>query len=740
MKRPLVYLALFYIIGLIVGQYINGIGVALFLSVAYVLALWIYTKFSWKGAFVLPLAFLVGIISLNVAISPKDAYLDELANRQANVTLHGRVIDASHFAGQSQRLHVDVSQIIYDDVSRDIRFNVLVNIRFGSDASVGQNVTVRGNLMQLERARNPGAFDEFIRYKTRGIDYKLVAESLTATGLTRDHRTIFYDLRMRMFQVYDEILPPREAGMLKSMLLGERSDLDTDLNELLRDAGISHILTISGMHVSFLAIMVLKLLEFARVDKTPRVVATLAFLLFYCLLVGAPVSAVRATIMASVVLCGMLFKREPDVFVSLALSALAILIFNPLALWTASFQMSFIATMGLAVSTRSFEAILTLPKTIKGIVVPSVASAFATFPLAALYFHRVPLIGVVVNILIAPFIALLVGVGFLAGVIGLFSVPVARFVGVVPTYIIRAYELISRAAIHYPFAVIRTGAPSVGFMAMYYAALAAFVYFADNTKNFRRRALLGATALILVVYVTFGVVVRPFEIVFLDTGVRTAIFLHSDKNILIYGGYEWEIDGVVARYASIRGIERVETIFMTRFAEETVAGVLNFADIVEVHNIYLPSVPKDDELLASFAEEAYARNISVTKLTANDVVSFGDSLQIGAVHSENYLAVLNVRYNDIGVLVMGNVSDRLVRNRPFAADVISMTGPVLGTERSARFVRDAGAQAVVINTDMPNAEEVRMLEDVGVMAFSHNLSGAVTMRIYGNRIFWNTMK
>jgi competence protein ComEC len=296
---------------------------------------------------------------------------------------------------------------------------------------VGDRLLVLANLSPPSGPATPGAFD-FQRvawYQQLGaVGYALapavVIEHGKPSGLVRAIDGLRADITERILRA----LPGPEGGVVAALLTGEQTAVDKDINQAMRDSGLAHILSISGLHIVFIVGLVMGLIRYGvalvpplalRVDaKKIAAVVALAAALFYTALAGAPVPAQRACAMAAFALLAVLLDRTALSLRLVAWSAIVVLVAAPESLTGASFQMSFAAVVALIAAweigagwrRRSSEraererhrwlrrAMVSIGASLATTLIASVA----TGAFAAYHFNRLSLLGVVANLLGVP--------------------------------------------------------------------------------------------------------------------------------------------------------------------------------------------------------------------------------------------------------------------------------------------------------------------------------------------------
>jgi competence protein ComEC len=296
---------------------------------------------------------------------------------------------------------------------------------------VGDRILVLANLSAPAGPAAPGAFD-FQRvawYQQLGaVGYALapavVVEHGRPDGIVRFIDGLRADITARILKA----LPGPEGGVAAAMLTGEQTAVDKDVNQAMRDSGLAHILSISGLHIVFVVALVMGMIRYGialvpalalRVD-TKKIAAVVALLVavFYTALAGAPVPAQRFCAIAAFALLAVLLDRTALSLRLVAWSAVIVLIAAPDSLTGASFQMSFAAVialitaweMGAAWRRRRHERaefsrwrwLWRLMAALGASLATMLIASVATGAFAAYHFNRLSFLGVVANLLGVP--------------------------------------------------------------------------------------------------------------------------------------------------------------------------------------------------------------------------------------------------------------------------------------------------------------------------------------------------
>ena len=422
--------------------------------------------------------------------------------------------DVSKFAGQS----VQITGVIREEPQIKILPNELKQMRFVVDvegemtggiilnyyakggeelptARIGDRISAGGTLKLLTNYKNPGQIDGVTRMKAIGVTARLSADKrgISIEEVDGDFRTKFLRLVAEIREHYREsmaeVMSADDAAAIFAMLFGGYAGLNPELVEDFATTGIIHILSVSGSHMSLLAMATAWL---CMILKFPRGL-TFALGLFvigtYAILSGFLPQVLRSATMGILIFFAKTLDAEAEGARLLTLTALAMLINQPLLIFDISFQLSFTATAGLmylsedlknAISNvelgmRNWEFIthyaLRIPNCFSEPASMTIAAQAASLPVIVWYFNQISLSSVLANVFVIPLLEIVIIGGLLGGIIAA-VVPIAGkifFVG--EALIFGAGAEINRLFANLPFSAVQV--PTLGIWAgfFYYAAL-----------------------------------------------------------------------------------------------------------------------------------------------------------------------------------------------------------------------------------------------------------------------------
>ena len=406
----------------------------------------------------------------------------------------------------------------------------------------GDKILLYDRFSEIPPPLNPGEFNYKNYLKYRSIDYSAYAKSHDWKLLNQGNGYAFvaftYTIRDKLLKILEqEGIKGNEYAVVSALLIGYTDKLDPDLIKDYQGSGAMHILSVSGMHVGIVFVVLNFLLFFfdkTKYGRFPKAVILLAFVWFYALLTGMSPAVMRAAGMFSFIIAGNAFKQRPDIYNTLASSALVLLLINPFYLADVGFQLSYLAVAGIvAIYPRihqNWRPKYRLTEKIWSLVAVSIAAQIVTFPLSMYYFHQFPNYFLLTNIIAVPLSAVVIYLGI--AVLVFSSVPVLSVcLSKALTWALMLLNGSISTVEHLPFAVsLAISVTTVETILIYFLLILFLVWiFRKHTK-----ALTGGLAVVLILMLSMSV--RAFQasqqrkIIVYNIGKHTAIDLVDGNN------------------------------------------------------------------------------------------------------------------------------------------------------------------------------------------------------------------
>ncbi|MCI8565822.1 MAG: DNA internalization-related competence protein ComEC/Rec2 [Lachnospiraceae bacterium] len=498
-------------------------------------------------------------------------------------------------------------------------------------------LSVFGSLTSFQPARNPGNFDANAYYQARHISYQVSARQITILDRQTDFlrewllqaRRVLSDRLALLVRMSGEADADSCLGILSALLLGDKDNLDEQNEALYQSAGILHILSVSGLHVSLLGGALLALTKRLYLPLWVQKFSACLLIVFYWQFCGASLSAGRAAIMFLCLCAAPLFERSYDSLSSLSLAGLLLLWDSPGLLFQPAFQLSFGAILGILLVCPSFCPIRT-----PGNKPPLFSALFFGFglqltllPVTLYHFFRYPLYAVLLNLVVLPLTAPL----FLCGAAGLLLSFLWLPFGAVLLFpcrlILLLYDRLCTAAAALPLASCLLGRPALWRIFLYYVLLALFCFLrrparrneaAPKTPSKKRRLFpptlrkemlsLALCLLLLPPVLLCPLPVPALTVTFLDVGQGDCALLRTpDGTTILIDGGSSDIQNAAANrlipFLESQAVDFLDYVFLSHSDEDHVGAVADWLESGRLIGcLILPALPDRLAAEASYQE------------------------------------------------------------------------------------------------------------------------------------------
>jgi competence protein ComEC len=347
-----------------------------------------------------------------------------LDGRLGPVSVQGRIVEIAPLPGEGGRVlleELSIKRLTPEETPKRVRIRIAVPL---GALAPGDEITILAELLAPPPPAAPGGFDYqrqawFEGIGAVGFAYGAVREHVP--GPPASHWSDFWaELRHRVTLRILAAMPEPEDAIAAALMTGHQGAIPNDIIEAMRDSGLAHLLSISGLHIGLIAgillfglragIALVPWLALRIPAKKVAAVAALIATAAYVLLAGATVPTQRAFLMTAIVMLAVLTDRSPFTMRLVAWAAAAVVLVRPEAVLGASFQMSFAAVTALIAAHESLASRLPaahglaarVARAIAGIALTSLVAGAATAPFAAYHFHRLADYGVLANMIAVP--------------------------------------------------------------------------------------------------------------------------------------------------------------------------------------------------------------------------------------------------------------------------------------------------------------------------------------------------
>jgi competence protein ComEC len=782
--KPLPLILSLYILGIICGKFINF---NLIFSFIIIILLTLISMMSfikqWKitTALLFLIIFLIGIFNYNLNYKPIGT--NYIANfiEDKKLTIIGTVLDKNYYYDQEKiSLKVKVKEIEQKDHNIRTKGLILVNTYLGNcPYEYGDILKIKGKLEKPIGRKKFGEFDyELYLARERIFTYLNIwaEKDIQKIGEEKSNYFILFSLSVRnkIKKIIEQTLQEPYNYLLLGMLLGEKNLISPEIKEIFTEAGIMHILAVSGLNVGIIAAALFIFLNFLKLPKKLKLTILILFLIIYASITGYQPSILRATIMFLLLIGGKLINRNRNLFLSLFLAAFLILLLNPLVLYDAGFLLSFTVTFFLIylspILQEQFSKVLVW---IKDPLSISIASWIGIFPLSAYFFNKVSIISIVVNIFIVPLTGIATILGFITFFIGLVSIPLAYIIANINFFVLKMIILISKYFSLLPFSFIYTAQPSIFVIFLYYIMifLAIEIYY---KKIFRPKMKIKATILILstVLVVIIVQVFSPLDnlkVNFINVGEGDCILIEAPKkyNILIDGGgtplSTFDVGGkVVIPYLRRIGINKINLLILTHPHLDHLEGLLAVLREFKVDMVLdsglICAVSEYREFISIIKE----KNIPYHQAKVGDNFVFSKNLEmlllnpiyISNLYNEsdfnNASIVVKLFYKNTDFLFTGDIENTTEKNllmwqNILKSDVLKIAHHGSSNSSSLEFLEKVNPLIAVIpvgknNFGHPSEKIIERLKDKNIPVYRTDQNGTVIIRTNGQEYWVKTLK
>jgi len=407
-----------------------GLGIALFLALLFHFTKGFAASAHWKGlCSLLAIAFTGILLSFYSQTIHENIFFDRVPSTtrlNARLRLSDEIVaKANSWRGKAEVLEVLDSQGKRMEVSG----NVLVYWPKRSNASkpivaYGDEIWISGSILPMPSAAFPEDFDFKAVMRYQDVQHQLFLQEGSWKRVGNSGSPIYtlgFYIRNSLVAEFARIFEPKTAAMMSSLLLGYRQEMDKESVAAFSATGTMHVLAVSGLHVGLIYLLLVLLFSGKhRVAKLniAQAIAVIALLWFFALITGLSPSVIRACAMFSIIEIGRsILYRQSNLLNSLFTAAFIQLLFQPLNLIDAGFQLSYLAVAGIAIIYPSiiewFQPGNRMLNYLYQMAVLSVSATISTLPVTLYYFHTFPVWFIPANLIAVPISSLLIYLGML---------------------------------------------------------------------------------------------------------------------------------------------------------------------------------------------------------------------------------------------------------------------------------------------------------------------------------------
>lgn len=629
---------------------------------------------SMVALFFMFIFFVMGVLNI-MSTGKKEKLCTEIGDRELPCTVSGKIKEIKT-DGLSDTYYITADSIVSSEFAYKGKIGIVIYTSAGKeqknnpgntdhiylDYINGDYICMSGTVSVPDSATNPGTFDQYIYLRNKGY-YLCISNGTIESGNHRPYSIegFLYGIKNRCTKIIDNSFDSESAGIVKAMLVADKSTLDKNIKKLYSENGIAHIMAISGVHVAIIGMTLYGFLRKLRIGRLISGTFSIAIIILYGIMTGMSSSTERAVIMLILSIAAEYFGRKTDAPTSMGFAMIIMVLGNPYVILDAGFQLSFAAITGVTVvapqlrkllrmfkcfiketdekKKQKHKKIMSLRKMIIKLIdalVVGIASFITTTPVIIYYYYQFPPYSILINLIVIPLVSLIVGGSILVVLTGLFFAGAA----VVMTYPVRlilfGYKYLCIFASGLPGASVLVGHISIGMLFVYYLsvvlifAILRMIRIGKTERGGPILYLMLATVLFLTVVYEVYSYDKSLKIVYMDVGQGDGVLLRTSGHggILIDGGSssnkrvgEYVMVPVLKYY----GVSEVEYAFVSHGDVDHVSGLeylLNEEQSgVHVVNLVLPEYG-DQDALQELKSEATANNVNIIYMKPGDNITY----------------------------------------------------------------------------------------------------------------------
>lgn len=714
-KRPVFWILLAFVLGEVIAVFDLNIAVPCIVPAIIVIGKIVIKAYEDMGAFVVIFFTLImGFMLMSNEITTRN-YIYDL--KENTVIVQGKIYKIENTAFGTN-IYLKGVEVENGEKSVSVK-RIFVNTEKIPNVKIGNIIKVRGKLRQFEEAANKGNFDSRKYYLSLGFYGKI--EAGTIEIINSDYSGIrqgLYELRMEIIERLEKLCSDNNGifsiinnknGIIGAIILGDKTDIDSDIKELYSVSGIAHILAISGLHISFIGMAIYRLLR-RRFRFLFSAAVSIPVILSFGIMSGFGISTIRAIIMFILKIIGEVLGRKYDAITAISLAGLVLLVQNPFVVCNSGFQMSFGAIIAIVLILPIVEEILNTDNKIIKVISANFTISLVMNPILAWNYYELTTFSFLLNIVVVP----LMSVVIVSSIVGIFCSCIMFGFGKVVIFpgcgILELYTFLCNIINKSSVASIVVGQPKVTIIIVYYAILLVVLFGLKNIRTKYTRAekerniikketglvlekkakkerrikgqnvklrLACIVGFLLLNCLIYYIPNPGFYITFIDVGQGDGILIHGDNGtkVMVDGGSTSEkqvAKNCIVPYLKAEGIGTIDYSIITHTDKDHISGILeilenNNSNRIRIKNLVMPDINMKDDTYNELIEKAKLKKINVLYIKKGDTLSLGKT-KIKCIYPEttttasdknDYCTVLSVKNKTSKILLTGDISKEI---------------------------------------------------------------------------------
>jgi len=770
MDRTLFYIAISIFLGMLISYLIKPAMIIIIISLLLILCLWFINRKNENKVFIfIMLAFLIGMAEYTW-VDSFESKLTQFENK--NIDIEMLILDDGVNKGSYTVYNAQMRGLLYEDKQYNYKEKILFKNYSNAIYKAGDVVKARGQAQGFISKRNFGDLDYKLYNRSLGIYNQFVSRNNELVKETKNNLKIMllHGMRKRLEAVIDNALPAEEAAFLKAVILGDKQWIDDENLINFQKTGLSHLLSVSGLHVAFIAYMINKILSFVKVNRKIGGLICGLILNYYVLMIGSPPPAVRALIMMLIFIIGKNLKKEYDLIASVSAAGILMLLYNPMLIHHPGFIISYSCIYSIAFLYNPIYQklkFIKIPRLINKSVALSLAIQLGIAPILIYYFQFLSIINILLNIIAVPLTFTITAIAFSGIVLGIFLPVISIYVLAADYYLVSLLLRLTELFANLPLAVINVSSLPIYIYLIYYLLLFALINYRSNIGyyiwKFRFHIYMTVVAFMIFIGIRY-IINDDLRIVVLDVGQGDSILITTPKgkNVLIDGGgsasegeYYYDV-GTKITVPALRklGVWGIDTIMVSHTHKDHMEGLIRVAEEFNIRNVILPEVPFSNEMMELLINIAKSKGAEIYYVGENDrlmlekdiymdILSPVDGLIKGTSSDENNNSIVaRLRYKKFSMIFTGDIekeAENILKDRDIRSTVLKVPHHGSSTSSSREFIDKVSPNISLISVGKnfyghPSQQTLENIREAGSIIYRTDINGAIKIITNGMKL------
>ncbi|MEH7223186.1 DNA internalization-related competence protein ComEC/Rec2 [Bacillus sp. JJ1566] len=760
------------------GDYVKGKFVYLaFFSVFGILVP--YTSFSWFSILLtlLLLSFIIfrhhfSLILLSILILFFFMFLFILvdSNNQTKLapittTINAEIIESPDINGDKLSFIANTSKdekllmVYYIETEFE-------KIQLSKSLQMGLVCTFKGTLKEPQGSRNPHSFDYQKYLYTQGIHWIFEVNIITPEKCDPQEKWSMsrwlLKIRETGIRQIDSHFEGSTAGIIQALIYGERMNIETDIVNSYQSLGLIHLLAISGIHVSLMTGMFYFLCIRFGLTRESTAILLLCLLPAYILIAGGSPSVIRSVLMCMLLFATILWWKKASMLDVISFVFIMMLAFNPYFLFNVGFQLSFMVSGSLILSSRVIFKHYS--NAIASLFAVSFLSQIASLPILLFHFFEFSLLSLPLNMLYVPLYSVIIlpFALFTVFLLGIFE-PIGQIFAAILSWMMEFLNQVTVWVSQSSFSVLTLGKPGLILMILYCGTIFYFLVCWEKKKVLLQRALLLPIG-VLMLHVILPYINPYGEVTMIDVGqgdsiyielpFRKGVYLIDTGGTIQFEQEEWRkrrkefsTAEIIIPYLKSRGVRSLDKLIITHGDQDHIGGAKSLVEKINIKEIVLGKNKKDAIQETELKKIATKKGIRINQVERGQKWKEGDHTfyilapKGNELEENNNSVVIYTKLGGLNWLFTGDIEKNEELNliktyKNLRIDVLKVGHHGSKTSSTKAFIQFLNPKIALIPVGVnnrfnhPHPDVINLFKEEKIRVFRTDKDGAIQYRYF----------